>query len=294
MSTLLLALSLLAAPGVAPGAAQADAAVKAVTAPSEDHTMVSLDRRGRVGKVLVKEGQTVKAGQAVIQMDDAVERKQLSLLDAKAANITPIRASRLRLERAQTVLTKVRKLHATGAAPDRELAEAGLSAAMAELQLEMDRFDNAQAKGNAETLRLQVERMKLTSPVAGKIERVLVKPGQYIDALAEVARIVQVDPLWIDVPVPLPAARGLKMGRPARVTFDDSPDDTPAMGRIVRIASLADAGSETLEIRVELPNPSRRPAREHVSVTFPAPAEPPPAEPAKTPKGKPTHGQHDQ
>jgi hypothetical protein len=35
---------------------------------------------------------------------------------------------------------------------------------------------------------------------------------------------------------------------------------------------VADPASETLEVRVELPNPSTRLAGEHVTVTFPEPA----------------------
>ena len=266
MSMLALLLSLIAAPPAPPGAPAAADGVQAVTAPSEDHTMVSLDRPGRVAEVLVAEGGTVRAGQVLVRMDDAVDRIELALAEAKAANTTAIRASQIRLDRARAVLAEVSRLHETGAAPQRELAEAKINAAMAELQLEMDRFEQAQAKGNADRLRLRIERMKLTSPVGGRVERMLVKPGQYIDALAPIARIVEIDPLWIDVPVPLPQARTLRLAGRALVRFDDG---TGAAGRIVRVASLADAGSETLEVRVELPNPSRRPAREHVTVRFP-------------------------
>jgi len=273
MTALVLLLSLIGgadAPAPPPG----DPGVEAVTAPSVDHTMVSLDRAGRVAEVLVAEGGAVKAGQVLVRMDDSVERIDLALAEAKAANTTAIRASQTRLDRAKAVFAEVRKLYETQAAPERELAEARITVAMAELQLEMDRFEQAQAKGNAKRLRLRIERMKLACPVAGKVERMLVKPGQYIDALAPIARIVEVDPLWIDAPVPLTRARALRVGGQGRVRFDDGAD---AAGRIVRIDSVA--ASDTLQVRVELPNPSRRPAGEYVTVRFP-PAEKAEAKPA--------------
>ena len=39
-------------------------------------------------------------------------------------------------------------------------------------------------------------------------------------------------------------------------------------GRIIFVAAVADAASGTLRVRIEVPNKARRPAGEHVLVTF--------------------------
>ena len=44
----------------------------------------------------------------------------------------------------------------------------------------------------------------------------------------------------------------------------------PIDGKITVIASVADAASDTLNVRVEVPNVSLRPAGEHVKVRFPS------------------------
>ena len=79
---------------------------------------------------------------------------------------------------------------------------------------------------------------------------------------------MRTDPLWIDVPVPLDQAAALAVGRTARVRFPRAASD--AAGKVIRISRLADAARETLEVRVEVPNGSARPAGEQVAVTFPA------------------------
>jgi multidrug efflux pump subunit AcrA (membrane-fusion protein) len=85
-----------------------------------------------------------------------------------------------------------------------------------------------------------------------------------------VLRLVNVDPLWIDTPVPLDIGRRLTAGCKALVQLPDQA--APAEGKVIHVSRVADPASETLEVRVELPNPSTRLAGEHVTVTFPEPS----------------------
>lgn len=276
-----------------PGSAAMDAGIRAVTVPSEDLTL-SFIQPGRIAKVLVREGEAVRAGDPLVQLDDAVERVHLDLLKAKAEDTTGIRLAGLRRDRAKAVLAKVQKAYDQKAAPDRELEEAKADAAQAELTVEIARFEHEQAKGAHLEAKLKLDRTALASPTDGRVERIIARAGQSVDALAGVIRIVRTDPLWVDVPVPMAQARRLKVGQAAVVRFaadlpasdaQAGPGAAPAAvapaavatGRILRLAGVADAASETLEVRVELPNPSRptaRPAGEQVTVTFLAPGKP--------------------
>jgi len=256
--------------GAAPdGDAEGPAWIKAVTAPSKDLTL-SFTRAGRIAKVLVREGQAVREGQLLVQLDDAVERMQLSLLKAKAESTTAVRAAEVRLERARSVLAKIQKAHDEHAAPDRELEDAKLNLAMAELDLEAARFEHEQARGAYDQAELMIERMRLTAPADAEVERIRAQAGEAVDALVPVIRLVCVEPLWVDVPAPVVQARRLAAGAPALVRFAGSPK--PVAAKVVRVSRVADAASETLEVRVELPNPTGRPAGEQVTVSFPPPA----------------------
>ena len=75
------------------------------------------------------------------------------------------------------------------------------------------------------------------------------------------------DPLWIDVPVPLTKTKGLKNDQSAEVEFIGS-SGPAAEGKIIHIAAVADAASDTLTVRVEVANHTGRPAGEHVHVRF--------------------------
>ena len=111
--------------------------------------------------------------------------------------------------------------------------------------------------------------MKLKSPIDGSIEKVEVETGESVNALQSVVRVMQIDPLWIDVPVPLADASSLACEGDAEVSFPGTEKMSPK-GKIIFIAAVADAGSGTLKVRVEVANNSKRPAGEHVTVLFPS------------------------
>src|ERR1035437_6500107 len=61
-----------------------------ITKPSEEVTL-SFARPGRVAAVLVKDGEPVKAGQAVVQLDDREERAMLAVDEAAATDTSKMR-----------------------------------------------------------------------------------------------------------------------------------------------------------------------------------------------------------
>jgi len=111
--------------------------------------------------------------------------------------------------------------------------------------------------------------MSLKSPIGGSVEKIDVETGESVDALASALRVVQTDPLWIDVPVPMTQARSLKYGAVTRVEFPD-PQKATVEGMVIYMGAVADAASGTLRVRIQVPNKSKRPAGEHVKIIFPA------------------------
>lgn len=241
--------------------------IAAITRPSEDVTL-SFVRAGRIAKVFVKDGDEVKAGQLLVQQDDMAERVQLEQLKAEADDTVRIQAAEDQLAQKEVDFHKLEEAFRKRAVSKWDVEHARLDVAMAKLSLELQKFQHRQNGLKYEEARIQLERMRLMSPLAGKIEKTFVKLGESADALAEVVRIVKIDPLWIEVPAPLETARNLLVGGLATVVFPKGTGQ-PGKAKIIHIGAVADAASNTLTVRVELPNPAARPAGEHVRVTFP-------------------------
>ena len=259
---------------------------EAVTRPSQDVTL-SFVRAGRVAKVLVKEGQTVSKGDLLVQQDDSAEQAQFVQLKESANSVIHIDASKAQLEQKKADLEKMKNAAKRGVASALEVEHARLDVTIADLSLKLQEFEHSQNLRKLEEARLQLERMTIRSPISGQVERLYVEAGESVDAMKEVIRVVQIDPLWIETPVPLSEARTLSVGDPARVAFDGEAPKKPN-GKITHIASVADAASDTLRVRVEAPNPTGRPAGERVTVAFPkdASAKKAPASVEKAPKAE--------
>ena len=248
-------------------AASSDVGVRAITVPSADITL-SYVQPGCIARVYFKEGEWVKAGQVLIQQDDTVEQIQLAQLEAASEDTTQIQASEASLAQKRVDLQKLEKAAASNAATELEVEYAKLNVTMAELSLKLAEFEHEQAKRKYNEVKAQIEKMSLKSPINGRIEKIHVETGESINALADVVRVVQIDPLWIDVPVPLVKATALSYGKTAKVMFPD-PNRASLEGRIIYIGAVADAASSTLRVRIEVPNKSNRPAGEHVEIIFP-------------------------
>ncbi len=242
--------------------------VRAITRPSADITL-SFVQPGRIARVPVKEGDLVKTGQVLVQQDDAAEQVLLAQLQAQAENRIQIRAGEASLAQKRVDLQKLEKAAASKAATDLEVEHGRLDVTIAGLSLEHAAFEHEQAGRKYQEQKVRVEHMQIESPVDGRIEDVKVEVGESVNVATEAVRVVQIDPLWIDVPVPLSQAIALKAGSPVQVQFG-SPDQPAGTekGRIIFVAAVADAASGTLRVRVEVPNQAGRPAGEHVLVVF--------------------------
>ena len=244
--------------------------VEAITRPSQD-VVLSFVRPGQVAEVLVKEGDTVKAGQVLMRLDDKAEQVQMEQLKAQAEDTTRLQAAEAQLAQRRVDLKKTEAARKQGAATDLEVDHARLDVTIAVLSLDLAKFEQTQAQMKYREAAAQIERMQITSPIGGVVERLLVEPGESVEAAEKIAQVVQIDPLWVDVPVPLEEARSLTKGASnALVEFDsDNPARKSAVaGKIIHIAAVADSASKTLTVRVECPNPSKRPAGEHVYLSF--------------------------
>lgn len=246
--------------------ASSDAGIAAITNPSADVTL-SFVQPGRIERIHIKEGDAVKAGQVLAQQDDAVDRARLAQLEADSKNMTNIEAGKASLAQKKVDLQKLEIAAARNAATELEVEHAKLDVKIAELSLELALFEHEQAVRRYEEAKLQIDNMSLKSPIDGSVEKLEVETGESVNTLESVVRVVQIDPLWIDVPVPLVNASTLTCDGAAEVTFRGH-NKTSLKGRIIFIAAVADAGSGTLRVRIEVANKAKRPAGEHVTVVF--------------------------
>lgn len=238
--------------------------VRGITKPSGDVTL-SFVQAGRLSKMPFKDGDALKAEQIVAYLDDRAEQARLTQTKAQSEDLTQIRASEASLAQKKVDLKKLTKAAQVLAATELEVEHAQLDVRIAELSLDLARFEHDQAVRRLQESQIRIDQMQLRTPISGVVAESHVKKGESVNVLEEVMRVVQTDPLWVDASIPITQAALIKPGDQLDVTFY-APDPNTVRGRVIFVAAVADAASNTLTVRLEVPNPNKRPAGEHVQV----------------------------
>jgi HlyD family secretion protein len=240
---------------------------QAVTKPSKD-VILSFEHPGRVAQMLVDVGDEVKADQLLGKEDDTEEQAALAIDQSKANDDTTVNAQITIMEQKKKDAERV-MASGTGVG-DLERDEAILQAKVEEAKVAISKVQHQQDQLKYKQTSISVEKMKLLSPIDGVVAQRLLETGESADGgNMKALRIVQLDPLRVEVSVPILEARKLKEGNTAAVTFADK----VRAGKVVRVFPVGDAASETIIVRVEVPNPEKLSSGEKVYVNF-APAGP--------------------
>jgi len=241
--------------------------IYAICRPSYDAEL-SFPVPGTVAEIHVKEGDKVEKGDLLVSLDTKVENARLEQLKAEADSKIQIDAAKARLEQAKSDLEKISKAAEGGAASEREVEHARLDVKINELSLQLAGFEHEQNRRKYREVKQQIERMKLKSDVRGLVESIHVEIGEAVTTQENrIARIVVIDPLRIDSPVPVALAEKLKPGGKATVTITGR--NVRLKGNIVHVSRIAEAASNTVRVRIEVPNPQGHKAGQQVRVTFP-------------------------
>ena len=195
----------------------------------------------------------MEKGDLLAQQDDSEEEKALALYMSKAEDMTQVDAAKIieqqSRERCLDNLTKSKaasKYEQDHAILQQKVEAAKIEIAEKQHEQDVDQFEQNQAI---------VEKTKLKAPFSGTVEELLIHEGESVDSQnMKVMRLVDVDPMWVEVPVPFAQGAQLKDGDPAQVKLSS---DKVLTGKVIHVASVAESASDTLKVRVEVPNPER-------------------------------------
>ena len=248
-----------------------------------------------VQKVLVKEGDKVKAGQLLLLLDDADARAQsakaLAQLRAAEADLNAVKTggsneelltskadlSKAQAEReeAQRNLQAVQQLQRTGAAAPAEVqaAQNRLQKAEADTQLleakQKGRYSSpevAKVEANAAQARAAyaaaqdlIRNTNIRAPFAGTVYQVPVKQGSYVPGGELLLQLADLENVQVRAFVDEPEIGRLSKGQRVEVTWDATPG-RKWLGALTRVPTVVTMiGTRTVgEITVKIENGDRK------------------------------------
>ncbi|MGF9564716.1 efflux RND transporter periplasmic adaptor subunit [Neorhizobium sp. JUb45] len=202
---------------------------------------------GIVAQVIAHDGAEVKAGDLLVQLDDRTIKANITRDQALLAK------DQAALDEANITLKRVETLSRSGADTQQQYGDAVAAAKQAAATVDVD---NANLAADNVTL----SNTQIHASFDGRLGAVLVSPGAYVAAGADVVVLTQMKPVFAEFSLPetdLDIARSAMANKRLTVNVTPTLDrsvDKATTGEVVFIDNAVDTASGTFRMRAEFPN----------------------------------------
>lgn len=183
---------------------------------------------GQVVTIAAEEGSVVKEGATIVELSR----------NARDARLAEARAL---VRQRQTEYDAAAKLSEKGFRAETKLAE---SRALLDA-----------ARANLKAIETDIEDTILTAPFDGILDRRYVEIGDFLEIGNKVARVVDLDPIYLVAQVSEQKIAGITAGSRARARLISGQE---IEGIVRYVGSTADEATRTFRVEVEVPNPARQ------------------------------------
>ncbi len=221
--------------------------------------------RGIIKRIDVDRNDFVKRGDVIAVLDNDVEQAVVDLVSRRASITSEISLRKKNSELAGRMKVRAENTYYAKALSDHEVDIARVDAAVTKIKL-------LQAKENQKIVRNELKRAKaelarktIRAPFSGVVMERFKTIGEYIDDKA-VVRIAQLDPLHVEVIIPVIHRGKIEAGMKAEVC---SKIGTGWIATVSQVDRVMDVASGTFGIRLILPNSDYKiPAGLHCDLKF--------------------------
>jgi RND family efflux transporter MFP subunit len=208
---------------------------------------------GVIEKVHVDIGDFVDEGMPVSRLDLSVELANLELAKAKAASEASIELHKQEAAFSKRAKTRSQELYKKSLIALQEIDRLETEQRIAELKVKKAFDEKHIAELDFERTREQIKRRTIRSPLRGVVVERYKSAGEYVEDVP-VMRLARLDPLHVEIIVPVEYMGRIAIGSQAEVT-PSVPSVDKQYATVDRIDKVADTASGTFGIRLNLPNP---------------------------------------
>ena len=207
---------------------------------------------GTVHKIAIQEGQDVKEGDLLFEIDPRPFRNALQTAEADLKKVA------VQLENARAQVARYRSLSAESMVSKEQFQKIQDDARALEAQL-------ASAESTMANAKLQLEYCSIRAPLAGRTGNLGVHEGDLVRANESGAALVtinQLSPIYVTFGVPQQHLAALQRYRAAGVlpvnVIPPGVDEQPELGQLTFIDNMVDPATGTIRLKGTLPNERHR------------------------------------
>jgi len=188
---------------------------------------VSADLPGTVAKINFESGQSVHAGDVLVELDTREERAQLAAAESDRD------LAKINYER------------------DQQLVKEGV---VPRMQSDTSSAQQKSTDAKVGEIKATIERKTIHAPFSGILGIRQINLGQYLAAGAPIVSLQALNPIYVNFGVPQQQSSLVTAGRTLRLTSDDVPG-VEFKGRVTAIDSVVNEATRNLQVQATLPNP---------------------------------------
>ncbi len=197
----------------------------------------------------------VSKGAVLAELESDLERASLQLAERLSQATTAVELRQLNAAFGTRTLERNQALFQKSTISKQTLDQVETESRIAGLQVRQEKENREIARLEAIRAKAALQRRQIVSPIDGAITEKYVSVGEYVSD-EPVFQVAQLDPLRIEVVVPLDYLNSISTGMNASIQLQvDGFDDRNYQAQVRRIDPVADAASGTYGIWLEMPNP---------------------------------------
>ena len=232
------------------------------TVHARETAVVSAQVMGRIQQVMVREGDSVRAGQTLVVLDDAALRSQLEQAQAgvKAAQNAQA-AAQTNAALAASTLGRYKQLETEKSVSPQEMDEVSRRAEGAAANVDAMRAQTDAARAQESGARTMLGYTHLVAPFAGVVTARMADPGTMAAPGVPLLQIDQAGELQLQAAVDESVIGAVHKGMKVQVAIDSgastSGTGTNLEGRVAEIVPAADPTSHSFLVKIDLPSSSQ-------------------------------------
>lgn len=191
---------------------------------------VSFPTAGTLGSIYVEEGETVKAGQLLAEIDPTLLQKALQSAEAS-------------LSQAQDAYDRMKYLHDNNSLPEMQWVEA--------------QSKLSQAQSACDIARKNLDDCRLLAPISGVVGRKLVQTGETVVPAQPVMTVLDINKVKVNVSIPEKEIGGIHADTECTVSVAALDGASFEGGRIQKSVQ-SDPMTRTYPVSIHVNNPGRR------------------------------------
>ena len=206
----------------------------------EEEVKLSAETAGQIKKLHIDEGSFVKKGELLLEIDS--EKIRLKVKESEAM----LKEASARLENSITTLERKKELISNGVIGQYDLDDAQTQVSLNQAVKEKIRAKLNQSKKSLKDTRI-------VTPIEGIISERLVSVGEYVKIGADLAKVVDLNPLKLSFTLPEKHAGEVKIDQKVKITASPYPGET-FEGKIYFISPKVNTETRTIRVKALVDN----------------------------------------